>query len=49
VNVWDSIGGDATMVSVQPLHDYQGPWRLHVDVGGRAEHVVLGSLRALCC
>jgi aminoglycoside phosphotransferase (APT) family kinase protein len=40
----DSIGGDATMVSVQPLHDYQGPWRLRVDVGGRAKHVVLRSL-----
>jgi aminoglycoside phosphotransferase (APT) family kinase protein len=42
--VVDSIGGVAALVSVQPLHDDQGPWRLHVAVGGRAEYIVLRSL-----
>ena len=39
-----SIGGGATIRSVQPLHGDQGPWRLSVDVRGRSRHFVLRSL-----
>ncbi len=31
-------------MSVQTLHDDQGPWRLNVDVRGRGSHCVLRSL-----
>lgn len=40
----DSIGGDARIMSVQALHDNQGPWRLIVEVRGRRKHLVLRSL-----
>jgi aminoglycoside phosphotransferase (APT) family kinase protein len=40
----DSIGGDARIMSVQGLHDNQGPWRLIVEVRGRRKHLVLRSL-----
>jgi aminoglycoside phosphotransferase (APT) family kinase protein len=40
----DSIDGDARIMSVQALHDNQGPWRLIVEVGGRSKHLVLRSL-----
>lgn len=40
----DSIGGDAKIMAVQPLHDNQGPWRLIVEVRGRRKHLVLRSL-----
>ena len=42
--VADSIGSDATIVSVRALHGDQGPWRLSVDVRGRREQLVLRSL-----